>query len=327
VRILHTAQIDERRLHHGRIYFTVAIQSLMKIIVHGGAGSEPDDPEGHDVGLSRAVDAARVASTPIEAVEAAVRKLEADPVFNAGLGGAIQADGVVRTDAGLMTADGRSEAVTTQGTRSGAACSMRGVKHAVSVARLVRRETPHVLLAGEDAVDLADFFGIETGVDLTTERTRSRWADATPPEEPGAEHLAFVREQFGDGGGQRDHDTVGAVVRGEGQIAAATSTGGRWFAYSGRVGDVPQVGAGFYAAAAGAASATGHGEEIAEDGLARRVVTLIEGGRSAPAATDVALDRFEAETGATAGVIAIDAEGRIGHAHNAANMGVAIADD
>lgn len=300
----------------------------MQVIVHGGAGSEPDDPERRDAGLSRAVDAARVASTPIDAVETAVRKLEANPAFNAGVGGAIQADGVVRTDAGLMTADKEAKTETPQRTRSGAACSMRGVKHAVSVARLVRAETPHVLLTGERAVDLADSSGIQTGVDLTTERTRSRWADAAPPDDPDAERLAFVREQFGaDCDAGRDHDTVGAVVSGEGRVAAATSTGGRWFAFPGRIGDVPQVGAGFYATAAGAASATGHGEEIAENGLARQVVTLIEGGRSAPAATDAALDRFEAATGATAGVIAIDTEGRIGHAHNAASMGVAMADD
>jgi isoaspartyl peptidase/L-asparaginase-like protein (Ntn-hydrolase superfamily) len=303
----------------------------MQVIVHGGAGSRPDDAEGHDRGLSRAIDAARAESTPIDAIEAAVRVLEADPAFNAGLGGAIQADGVVRTDAGVMvdatddelsrTTAGEGD-LTTADTRSGAACSMPGVRHAVSVARLVSVETPHVLLAGESAVDLAESFGAETGADLTTERTRSRWAAAAPPEGERRERLQWVREHFGTDG-NRDHDTVGAVARDGDRIAAGTSSGGRWFAHPGRVGDVPQVGAGFYASAAGAASATGHGEAIAEDGLARRTVALIEDGHGAGAATDTAIERFAAETGATAGVIAIDDGGRVGHAHNATAMGIA----
>jgi beta-aspartyl-peptidase (threonine type) len=304
----------------------------MQIIAHGGAGSEPDDRERHAGGLSRAVDAGLETATPLDAVEAAIRELEADPAFNAGLGGAIQADGTVRTDAGVMT--GSESGPRTGGTRSGGACSMPGVTHAVSVARLVREETPHVLLAGENALDLAETFDVETGVDLTTERTRSRWSEEMPPGNPGRERLRWVRERFGSGGGSaesggdapRDHDTVGAVVRRKGRIAAATSTGGRWFALPGRVGDVPQVGAGFYATATGGASATGHGEEIAEDGLARRVVGLIEDGLDAPAATDTAIDRFAAETGGTAGVIAIDRGGSVGHAHNATDMSVAVAE-
>jgi beta-aspartyl-peptidase (threonine type) len=295
----------------------------MQIIAHGGAGSEPDDTEGRDVALSRAVDDARGKETPTDAVEAVVCRLEAQPVFNAGVGGAIQADGAVRTDAGLMTAGGPGD---TGGISSGAACAMEGVKHAIRVARLVSAETPHVLLAGEHAVDLAEAHDIRTDVDLTTERTRSRWDDAGPPGESGQDRLGFTREQFGaEGESRRDHDTVGAVARKDDRIAAATSTGGRWFALPGRVGDVPQVGAGFYAAGPGAASTTGHGEEIAEHGLARQVVELIGDGHSAPAATEAAIDRFEAETGATAGVIAIDADGRVGHAHNAADMGVAVA--
>jgi beta-aspartyl-peptidase (threonine type) len=304
----------------------------MQMIAHGGAGSEPDDPERHALGLSRAVDAARESTASLDAVEIAVRELEANPAFNAGLGGALQADGVVRTDAGVMTG-GESGSSPAERPRSGAACSMPGVTHAVSVARVVRAETPHVLLAGARALDLAETFDIETGVDLTTERTRSRWRDAAPPDSA-RERLKWVSEHFGadDPGGDdadpgRDHDTVGAVVRREGRIATATSTGGRWFAVPGRVGDVPQVGGGFYATAAGAASATGHGEEIAEDGLARRVVGLIEDGLPAPAATDTAIERFGADTGGTAGVIAIDSEGGIGHAHNATHMDVAVVED
>ncbi len=295
----------------------------MQIIAHGGAGSEPDDTKSRNAVLSRAVNGARGEETSTDAVEAVMCELENHPVFNAGVGGAIQADGAVRTDAGLMTADGSGGI---ERTSSGAACAMSGVAHPTRVAQLVRTETPHVLLAGKHAVDLAEAHDIRTEVDLTTERTRSRWDDTGPPGGSTQDRLAFAREQFGaDDEPRRDHDTVGAVARKDDRIVAATSTGGRWFALPGRVGDVPQVGAGFYAAGAGAASTTGHGEEIAEHGLARRVVELLEDDRGAPAATEAAIDHFEAETGATAGVIAIDAEGRIGHAHNAADMGVAVA--
>jgi beta-aspartyl-peptidase (threonine type) len=284
----------------------------MRIIVHGGAGGTPDDPEGRDAALSRAAEQGASATAPLDAVEAAVRGREASPRFNAGRGGAIQSDGLVRTDAGVMTSDGTS----------GAACAMPGVAHAVSVARAVAEETPHVLLAGESAVDLAAAFGIETGLDLRTDRTRARFAEVSPPEGGGREAVEWVHERFGTGGGEHDHDTVGAVAYDGDRLAAATSTGGRWFALAGRVGDVPQVGAGFYAASHGAASATGHGEEIAEFGLARRVVSLIGESRTAPSAVEEAIDEFEVATDATAGVIAVDAEGRIGDAHNAEAMGV-----
>jgi len=287
----------------------------MRIIVHGGAGGAPDDPESRNETLSRAARRGASEARPLDAVEAAVKELEAAPRFNAGRGGAVQSDGCVRTDAGVM----RSDRTT------GAACGMAGVQHAVSVARVVAEETPHVLLAGDPAVDFAESAGIETRMDLLTERTRSRFAEASPPEGGGPEALDWVRERFGaddegDGAGATDHDTVGAVA-GDGEaLAAATSTGGRWFALAGRVGDVPQVGAGFYASPAGAASATGHGEEIAEFGLARRVVSLIADGRTASVAARRAIDEFEAETGATAGVIAIDSEGGVGEAHNAEAM-------
>jgi isoaspartyl peptidase/L-asparaginase-like protein (Ntn-hydrolase superfamily) len=295
----------------------------MDVIVHGGAGAEPHDPAARDRGLSRAVDAARMEASPTDAVEAAVRVLEADPVFNAGVGGAIQADGVVRTDAGVMTGAVGGAGSPAPGLRSGAACSMRGVPHAISVARLVRAETPHVLLSGPGAVNLAAAFGVETDVDLTTDRTRSRWADADSPDGDIRERLTWVRDRFGgQGGAERDHDTVGAVAFDGDRFATATSTGGRWFAVPGRVGDVPQVGGGFYASETGAASATGHGEEIAEDGLARRVVSLIGDGHDAATAAATAIERFAANTAATAGVIAIDGRGRVGSAHNAAAMGV-----
>ncbi|MEF8814029.1 MAG: isoaspartyl peptidase/L-asparaginase [Halovenus sp.] len=278
----------------------------MKVLAHGGAGgSDPAEPERRQTVLDQAVAAGRVASDPVSAVVITVSALERDPRFNAGTGGAVQSDGRVRTDAGLMTGDGTT----------GAACAMPGVEAAVEVARAVATETPHVLLAGERAVGFADTVGVDTDCDLTTERTRERWADVDPPDSADpADHLAWVREQFGGS------DTVGAVATDGQRVAAATSTGGRWCALAGRVGDVPQVGSGFYATETAAVSTTGAGESIARFGLARRVAEAIGGGDDPQTAADRLIRGFATETGAHAGVIALDREGRTGDAFNSDGM-------
>ncbi len=130
--------------------------------------------------------------------------------------------------------------------------------------------TPHVLLAGDEAVEFAAGTGVETGRDLTTAETRQRYERADPPDGGPADHLDWVREHFSG------TDTVGAVATDGDRLAAATSTAGRWLALAGRVGDVPQVGAGFYADGRGGASATGEGEAIARFGVARRAVELLD---------------------------------------------------
>lgn len=263
------------------------------------------EPAARGAALDAAASAGARERTPLDAVERAVRRLEDDERFNAGVGSALQADGVARTDAGLMTSDGRV----------GAACAMSGVARAVSVARVVLAETPHVLVAGEGAVRLADAAGMPTDADLTTERTRERYAAADPPPGDGP-HLDWVRERFGGS------DTVGAVAADGERYAAATSTGGRWFALAGRVGDVPQTGAGFYCTPAGGASATGAGEAIARVGLARRAVGTLERGLDAGDAAAHAVETFAESTGETAGVIVLGPDG-VGRAHNGEAMATA----
>jgi beta-aspartyl-peptidase (threonine type) len=310
------------------------------VIAHGGAGSPADEPDDRAAVLDEAVDCGTEQSTPLAAVRATVRVMEVDPRFNAGIGGTVQSDGVPRTDAGVMCGDGRT----------GAAAAMPGVAHAVDVAGAVATETPHVMLAGERAVAFADAMGVETGVDLWSDASRERWAAADPP---GGEHagdaavdtdaqLAWVRERFGDDDGEshdggeqatvsegndapratppRDHDTVGAVATDGERVAAATSTGGRWYALAGRVGDVPQVGAGFFASPAGGASATGAGEDIAREGLARRAVALLEQGADAPTAARIAIEEFGRAADGDAGVVVMDAEGQAGEAYNSPAM-------
>lgn len=348
----------------------------MRVIVHGGAGGSPDDPKPRQETLHDAAEAGGEESDVLDAVEAAIQVLEADDQFNAGTGGAVQSDGIIRTDAGIMTSEsgddrrespndragsGRndssaepaSDAVVSTATReAGAAASMPGVEHAVSVARGVLEETPHVLLNGVHAVDFAEDIGVETEVDLWTEDTQERWADLeSTPEGSPSEHLAWIRDKFGqrvadqrestdgasggtastdpggreDGGDgedgyEKDHDTVGVVAYDGDEFAAATSTGGRWLALAGRVGDVPQIGSGFYAAPAGAASATGAGEDIAKATLTRRAVRHLESGLDAQAAADRAIEEFAELTGSTAGVIVMGRDGGYGEAFNSEQM-------
>jgi beta-aspartyl-peptidase (threonine type) len=291
----------------------------MDVLVHGGVGGTPEEPERRQSVLDEAATSGTAERVPMSVVESAVRTLETDPKFNAGVGSAVQSDGKIRTDAGLMTSD----------REVGCACAMEGVEHAVSAARVVLEETPHVLVTGPQATALAHDYGVETGCDLWTDRTSERWAEtASPSGSSPRAHVQWVTDWFGgasgDGGDSpaevgteartgddpRDHDTVGAVARDGDRFAAATSTGGRWFALAGRVGDVPQTGAGVYCNEAGAASATGAGEEIARASLTRRAVGYMEAGHTAPTAARFAVSEFEehAPADANVGIVLVGAE-------------------
>ncbi|MDR5671630.1 isoaspartyl peptidase/L-asparaginase [Halalkaliarchaeum sp. AArc-GB] len=302
----------------------------MRVIVHGGAGSTPDEPEERQAVLDEAAAVGASSPEPLDAVEAAVRVLESDERFNAGVGGAVQADGIVRTDAGVMRSD----------REVGAACSMPGVEHAVSVARVVLEATPHVLVSGVHAVDLAADFGVGTETDLLTADKRESYESESPPDGSPRDQLAWLESRFGGGddqAGERggdgsdatqapDHDTVGAVAADGETFAAATSTGGRSYALAGRVGDVPQVGSGFYCTSAGGASATGAGEDIARVTLSRRAVDLLEEGIGAQEAADRAIEEFEELTGSGAGIIVLD-DSAAGSAFNTDGMQTSVAVD
>jgi len=275
----------------------------MYVTAHGGAGGPPEKPADRQRALADAVESAATAETPLAAVCRAVRPLELAPDFNAGVGGAVQSDGVVRTVAGVMADEGTS----------GATAGLTGVAHATDVARLVATATPHLPVAGDPARELAAAHGIDTDVDLLTDATAGRFEAADPPPTDSPAHLDWVRDHFGG------TDTVGAVATDGERLATATSTAGRWFALAGRVGDVPQLGAGCCADDRGGASATGEGEAIARFGLARRAVELLDTFGPREAAGE-AIAEFNRETGGRAGVLVLDHEGRVGRAHNTAAM-------
>lgn len=269
------------------------------IIVHGGAKEiAPEKEAPNREGCRAAADAGRevLASggSAVEAVEAAIRVLEADPTFNAAFGADLNSDGAVQLDAGLM--DGRDHAV-------GGVCGTTGLRHPISVCRLMLPEEP-VLLSG----DGARRFAAERGADLCE------------PDE-------LISPEQAEGAAAAENNTVGAVaLDADGNIAAGTSTGGLPGAYPGRVGDSPLPGCGFYAEnTTGGVSLSGEGESIARMMVAGRVMRNLAHEHPQKAIED-ALAELD-KVGGDAGAIAIDAQGQIGWAHRGTHFAVALMKD
>lgn len=293
----------------GKIFLYSACCLTMKVIVHGGVTSESSEQQ---LVLDQASQAGVQESNPTDAVISAIRVLESCDLFNAGTGGAVQSDGVIRTDAGLMTDD----------LEVGAACSMPNVEHAIDVAKIVKENTPHILISGKNAVNLASDFGISTDKNLWTDDSRERWDALDQPTDSSANvQLKWLQEHFGG------FDTVGAVASDENSIAAATSTGGRWLALAGRVGDVPQPGSGFYCTPVGGVSTTGAGEDIARANLSQLTIRHLSRGIDPQKAVEKAIDEFEELTDSVAGIIALDSEGNTGVTDNRNGMVSSVAID
>ena len=211
--------------------------------------------------------------------------LEDAPLFNAGRGSVLTAAGTVEMDAAI--ASGRD-------LRTGAVACVTRVRNPVLLARAVMERTPHVLLAGRGAEALA--------VELDLELMKPSWF-VTPRER---ERLAArVPAEAAEAAG-----TVGAVARDRsGALAAATSTGGARGQRPGRIGDSPLFGAGTYADAGCAISATGDGEAVIRAVAAYEVARLVgDGVPVAEAAERVLRDRVGALGGA-GGLIALGADG------------------
>ena len=261
------------------------------IIVHGGAKPiAPERQAAHRHGCLLALAAGQAVlatgGRAVDAVEMAVRALEDDPTFNAGHGAVLNDLGQVECDAAIM--DGGNLAV-------GAVAAVSTLRHPISVAVTMLPARP-VLLVGPGAEDFARDHGGELCA-------------------PGD----LVVERAGDPG----CDTVGCVALDvHGHLAAGTSTGGLTGCHHGRVGDSPLPGCGLYADdAVGAVSLSGDGESLIRTTLAARLIHSLEGVPPEPA-IDLALARL-AEVGGEAGLIVIDAEGRIGWGHNSPQFAVA----
>jgi beta-aspartyl-peptidase (threonine type) len=242
------------------------------IAVHGGAGAFSKErlagrEEEHLLSLEQALrlgsDLLRAGASSLDTVEAVVRLLEDDPKFNAGRGAVYTHEGSHELDASIM--EGRTLAC-------GAVAAVRTVKNPVTLARRVMERTPHVFLVGDGAEAFARSVGVET-VAYEYFHTRERREEL---ERELAKEAAGVTPSPGMG-------TVGAVALDRaGDLAAATSTGGRTNKRFGRVGDVPVIGAGTYADnRTCAVSGTGKGEELIRHAASANVSARIElGGRT-----------------------------------------------
>ena len=271
------------------------------LILHGGAGvQDQTQRQNREGGLRRAFEDAwailQQHGSALDAVVRAVVELENDPVFNAGVGACLTEDGSAELDASLM--EGTSLQV-------GAVGAVRTVRNPILLAKAVMESQRHVFLVGEGAERFAREHGLPVTEQeaLITPRQRQRWQQSRQ-ESPG---------------------TVGAVARDRhGHLAAATSTGGMANKVAGRIGDSAIIGAGTYADdALGAGSATGKGESIIRTTLTRTAVEWLRDARDPTWAAQRAIELLEKRTQSEAGLILIDALGRIGYAHNAPAMSVA----
>jgi L-asparaginase / beta-aspartyl-peptidase len=263
------------------------------IIVHGGAGPIRDDSlparlEGCKAAALAGWKILEQGGSATDAAETAVVVLEDNPLFNAGTGSALTSRGTVEMDAAIMEG---------QSLHAGSVAAVSGVKNPIKLARRIMDDGRHVILAGEGALMFAREIGFpecapET---LIVDREKKRW--------------------------ESKHGTVGCVAfDSSGKLAVATSTGGIFDKFPGRVGDSPLVGCGTYASPFGAVSCTGHGEAIIRVLMARDAVQLLQDGIEPAEAARMAIENLEELTGSTGGLILIDRHGKIGYARNTTHM-------
>ena len=265
------------------------------IAIHGGAGVMRRDKPGEQqrAVLKQALEAAYEQKTALEAVSAAVVVLEDSPLFNAGRGSCFNADGEIEMDASIM--DGET-------LRAGAVAAVRRIRNPILAARLVMEKTRHVLLAGEGAEKLARQHGLQLE-ELEYFRTERR--------------LEALKRNL-----KNYHGTVGAVALGpDGNLAAATSTGGYTGKLPGRIGDSPIIGAGNYADnRACAVSGTGLGEAFIRAAVAYDVAARMRYRKSPLGRAAAAALANVAALGADGGLIAVDRRGNVVMPFNSEGM-------
>ncbi|MHB8216123.1 MAG: isoaspartyl peptidase/L-asparaginase [Candidatus Sulfotelmatobacter sp.] len=282
------------------------------LVVHGGAWAMPDDMvEAHINGVRNALAAGwRVlerGGAALDAVEEAVVIMEDDDTFDAGRGSFLNREGKVQLDALIM--DGAT-------LRAGGVGCVERVRNPVRAARKILSESPHVYFVAEGA----ERFAAEHGVELCRNE-----------ELVIAREVERLREYQQETAGQEgndlfapaiSHDTVGAVALDrEGNIAAATSTGGTLNKAPGRLGDSSLIGCGCYADNLSAAvSTTGWGEPIMKLVLAKWTADRVVAGNLPEWAAQEAMNYLKQRLNGHGGIIVLNTQGQIGIAHNTPRM-------
>ncbi|WP_281545047.1 isoaspartyl peptidase/L-asparaginase [Grimontia sp. SpTr1] len=289
------------------------------IAIHGGAGTierrlmTPELETAYRKALAQSATAGYAVleqgGTAVDATVAAVTVMEDSELFNAGKGSVLTHEETVEMDASVM--DGRN-------LEAGAVTLIRHIKNPVQLARDVMQKSPHAMLAGEGA---ESFAFKECGYEYVEQDyffTDRRYNELKTMKKTGG--VALSEARYPD---EKKHGTVGAVALDkEGNLAAATSTGGltnkRW----GRVGDTPIIGGGNYARNGNVAvSATGMGELLMRCTVAGDIAGRMQYGKASieQACRDVIHGDF-LSLGGEGGVIAIDADGQVNFELNCPGM-------
>jgi beta-aspartyl-peptidase (threonine type) len=284
------------------------------IAIHGGAGTilrssmTPELQQQYELGLQNALDKGydilSNGGSSLDAVEAAVASLEDFPLFNAGRGAVFNNVGGHEMDACIMYG---------KNLEAGAVCGVSNIKNPVRLARAIMERSEHVLLSGKGAEQFAKKSGIdfEDAAYFYTEQRYKQWQEAMKEDRVQLDHSD---KKFG---------TVGAVaIDVEGNLAAATSTGGMTNKKFGRIGDSPVPGSGTYANNNTCAiSCTGHGELFLRSVVAHDISCLIEyRGLSLKEACDIVVYDKLVKIGGEGGLVAIDRNGHIEMPFNSEGM-------
>ena len=290
------------------------------LAIHGGAGTilkeemTPDLEKQYRQGLQKALDAGfsilEKGGNAVAAVKAAVIELEDNPLFNAGKGAVFTKDGINEQDAAIM--DGKT-------LEAGAVAAVRNVRNPVELAEKVMLNSEHVFLSCEGAKDFAIKQGVKLEPDeyFFTQFRYDQWQEMKDSD-------SFALDHKSEGSiKERKFGTVGAVACDkEGNIAAATSTGGMTNKQYGRIGDSPLIGIGTYANNKTCAiSCTGHGEPFIRAVVAHDVSCLMEYKQMSlqQACEEVVLKKLVKMNG-EGGLIGVDANGNASLVFNSAGM-------
>ena len=281
-----------------------------RLVIHGGAGVilrenlTAEREAAYVAALETALEAGaavlRDGGSAVDAVQAAVIPMEDDPLFNAGHGAVFTAAAEHELDASIMSGAGRD---------AGAVAGVKRVKNPILAARAVMDQSEHVMFAGAGADAFAESVGIEMVENSYFDTDRRRQS---------LERVLRERERTD----ADRHGTVGAVaIDAEGNLAAATTTGGMTAKSAGRIGDSPLIGAATYAQnGVCAVSATGHGEYFIRVAVAKTICARVElAGESVGEAAQNALDQVGL-LGGDGGVVVIDGDGVYEYVFNSKGM-------
>jgi L-asparaginase / beta-aspartyl-peptidase len=288
------------------------------LMVHGGAGALDNVKDEKTAVrylesirnvLEHGRSVLELGGSAVQAVEACASLLEDDPVFNAGCGSVLNENGKVEMDAAIM--DGRDLS-------AGAVAAVDGVANPVQLARIVMTESEHVMLIDEGAMHFADLHGMERAPEFyfyTPDRVEQL--------KQARQAHKIMLDHDDSGGEDQKYGTIGAIARdSEGNLAAATSTGGIVNKRMGRVGDSPIIGAGVYADnETCAVSATGYGEDFMRTVISKTISDFIYlKDMDAQEATQAGIEYLTRRVKGRGGVIVIDRNGNCSSAFTTKKM-------